>query len=272
MTPTHAELFAAAQRSAQATARHDRAGWVGLFTADGRIEDPVGSRPHVGRDQIERFYDTFIGPRQVTFRPGVDIALGRTVIRDVELEIGMGGAVRLRVPAFVRYDLEESEPGGGLAIARLRAFWDLPAMVWQFLRNGADAVPAGLTLTGSLLRNQKVSGAVGFAMGFRRVRTDQRAVAAALLTALIGGDELAVRRLLGSSPVVTLGDDDPLTADELGSRLRGAIRTKTIGAGCTVVVALHTATGGGVVFVDFESRAPRPTRLRYFPGDGRTGG
>ena len=41
------------------------AGWVGLFTADGRVEDPVGSRPHAGPVEIGRFYDTFIGPRDI---------------------------------------------------------------------------------------------------------------------------------------------------------------------------------------------------------------
>lgn len=267
MSPTHAELFAAAQRSAEASARHDRAAWVGLFTADARIEDPVGSRPHVGLGQIGRFYDTFIGPRRVTFLPGMDVAVGRTVIRDVELEIGMGGALTLMVPTFVRYDLRESEPGGELVIARLRAYWDLPAMVWQFLRSGAGAVPAGFDLITSLLRQQKIRGAIGFAMGLRRLHGAQRGAAAALLTALIGGDELTVRRLLGSGPVVTLGDEDPLTVDELSSRLRGAIRTKTVAAGSTVAVALHTAEGRGVLFVDFESRVPRPARLRFFAGD-----
>jgi hypothetical protein len=31
------------ERSPQAPAAHDRAGWVGLFSADVRIEDPVGA-------------------------------------------------------------------------------------------------------------------------------------------------------------------------------------------------------------------------------------
>lgn len=56
------QLLAAVERSPQAAAEHDRAAWVALFTPDGRIEDPVGSRPHLGRTQIGRFYDTFIAP------------------------------------------------------------------------------------------------------------------------------------------------------------------------------------------------------------------
>ncbi len=62
MARAGAELLAAVELSPQAAAAHDRAGWVGLFTEDGRIEDPVGSRPHIGHEQIGRFYDTFIEP------------------------------------------------------------------------------------------------------------------------------------------------------------------------------------------------------------------
>jgi hypothetical protein len=39
----------------------------GWYAAKGRIEDPVGSWPHCGPLRIERFYDTFIGPRDITF-------------------------------------------------------------------------------------------------------------------------------------------------------------------------------------------------------------
>jgi Nuclear transport factor 2 (NTF2) domain len=60
-----AHLIAAVQRSPQAAAAHDRAGWVGLFSADGRIEDSVGSRPHLGTERIGSFYDTFIGSRDI---------------------------------------------------------------------------------------------------------------------------------------------------------------------------------------------------------------
>ena len=102
------DLLAAVERSPQAAAAHDRAGWVALFTADGRIEDPVGSRPHVGHAQIGRFYDTFIGPRDITFHRDLDIVFGTVVLRDLELEVAMGSAVTMYIPAFLRYDLREA--------------------------------------------------------------------------------------------------------------------------------------------------------------------
>ena len=65
--PTVAELLAAVGRSPAAVAVHDRAAWVGLFSDGARVNDPVGSRPHVGRAAIEKFYDTFIAPNTITF-------------------------------------------------------------------------------------------------------------------------------------------------------------------------------------------------------------
>jgi hypothetical protein len=125
-------LLAAVERSPQAAAAHDRAGWVGLFTIDGRVEDPVGSRPHLGRAQIGEFYDTFIGPRDIKFHRDLDIVFGTAVLRDLDLEVAMGSAVTMYIPAFLRYDLREAN--GDWQIAQLRAYWELPAMMLQFLR------------------------------------------------------------------------------------------------------------------------------------------
>ena len=91
------------ERSPQAFTVHDRDGWVGAFTADARVEDPVGSQPHVGYEQIYRFYDTFIGPRDIKFHRDLDIVFGTVVLRDLELEVSMGSGrddVHSRVPAL----------------------------------------------------------------------------------------------------------------------------------------------------------------------------
>ena len=158
-------MLAAAERSPAAAGAHDRDGWVGLYTANGRVEDPVGSRPHVGTAAIGRFYDTFIGPRDITFHRDVDIVVGTTVIRDLELEVKMASTLTMRIPAYLRYDLEDHD--GELKVAALQAFWELPAMVGQFLRSGVRAVPAGVQLSKALVTNQGLGGTLGFLSGFR---------------------------------------------------------------------------------------------------------
>ena len=138
MAFTRADMLAAAARSPAAAGARDRTAWVGL--SNGRVEDPVGSTQHRGIAVIGRFLDTFVGPRDIRFHPDVDIVVGPTVVRDGELEVTMASTVTLRVPGYIRYDLQDD--AGELKIAALSAFWELPAMVGQFLRVGIRAVPA----------------------------------------------------------------------------------------------------------------------------------
>ena len=148
MAFTRADMLATAERSPAAAGARDRKAWVGLFMSNGRVEDPVGSTPHRGIAAIGRFYDTFVGPRDIRFHPDVDIVVGPIVVRDGELEVTMASTVTLRVPAYIRFDLQDD--AGELKIAALSAFWELPAMVGQFLRVGIRAVPAAFSCHGCL--------------------------------------------------------------------------------------------------------------------------
>lgn len=254
MVPPNADMLAAVERSPEAAGAHDRDGWVALFAPDGRIEDPVGSRPHVGRAQIARFYDTFIGPRDITFHRGHDVVSGSAVIRDLTLEVKMGASVTMTIPAFLRYDLDDS-----LNIARLQAFWELPAMVWQFARNGVGALPAGLQLSGALLRNQRLTGTAGFLGGFRGATSRGKRHVGALLDDACAGDQIAVKRRLGDAPQLTRGDDEPIGTSDLVALLHGAQWGGMVRAGNVSVARVRRDGRHLVVFAEV---ATRPTRIR----------
>jgi SnoaL-like protein len=256
MNATRAELVAAAERSARAVDAHDRDGWVGLFPSDGRVEDPVGSRPHLGRRSIERFYDTFIGPRDITFHRNAEVVSGATVILDATLEVRMGRSVTMLVPTFIRYDLD-----GELRIQRLQAFWELPAMGWQFVRNGVGAVPVGVQLSRALLRNQGLSGTVGF-LAAVRVPSGGRRLLAGLLDDACAGDEVAVKRRLGDAAVITRGDVDRIGTSELVGLLHGAQWDGSIRAGNYVVAGLERAGRRFVVIGEIETRPRSGGRSR----------
>lgn len=257
-------LLAAVERSPQAAAAHDRAGWVGLFTGDGRIEDPVGSRPHVGHEQIRHFYDTFIGPRDIKFHRDLDIVFGTTVLRDLELEVAMGPAVTMFIPAFLRYDLRETN--GQWQIGELRAYWELPAMMAQFLRTGPAAVGPALGLSKGLLTNQGWRGTAGFMAGFRRVGARHQRLVQNFLAAVARGDRVGAARALSSRTAITLGDGDPLELAELMEQLDGAGATKMNSAGPTVAVSLNSGHGRAIMFADVAWRGNAIDRIRYFPG------
>ncbi|BBX61820.1 hypothetical protein MSAS_09940 [Mycobacterium saskatchewanense] len=250
-------------RSPRAAAAHDRTGWVSLFTDDGRVEDPVGSRPHVGHAAIGRFFDTFIGPRDITFHRDLDIVAGTAVLRDLELEVAMGPAVTMHIPAFLRYDLRKVD--GQWRIARLRAYWELPAMMRQFLRSGTRAWSPALQLSRGLLGNQGPRGAAGFMAGFRRPGTRHQKRVAVFLAAASGGDQTAAARALSQTAAITLGDGEPLGVAELVERLAGSRQTKTTSAGPTVVVSVDSGARRGIVFADVARPGATIDRLRYFP-------
>lgn len=259
-------LLAAVERSPRAAAAHDRAGWIGLFSDDGRVEDPVGSRPHVGQAQIGRFYDTFIGPRDITFHRDLDIVFGTAVLRDLELEVAMGAAVTMHIPALLRYDLREAN--GDWRIARLRAYWELPAMMRQFLRTGSRAAAPAVQLSRGLLANQGLRGSLGFLAGFRRAGARHKRLTEAFLGAVAANDEAGALRTLSSTAAMTLGDPeggDRLDAAELVGRLEGVSWTKMIGAGNTVAVSVSTAHGRGILFADVAWPRNAIDAVRYFP-------
>jgi Nuclear transport factor 2 (NTF2) domain len=256
-------LLAAVELSPQAAAAHDRTGWVGLFTTDGCIEDPVGSRPHLGHSEIGRFYDTFIGPRDIAFHRDLDVVHDRAVIRDLDLEVVMGLAVTMTIPAFLRYDLREAD--GEWKIAKLRAYWELPSMMLQFLRHGVSAVPATIQLSQGLIRNQRVRGTAGFAAGFRRVGSRRKELAATFVDAVGRGDKLAAQRTLSSDANMTFGDDDATEIADLVARCPGAWVQKLIAAGSTVAASISSERGRGVMFADVARRRNEIRRIRYFP-------
>jgi hypothetical protein len=256
-------LLAAVERSPEAAATHDRAGWVGLFTTDGRIEDPVGSRPHVGHGEIGRFYDTFIGPRDIAFRRDLDVVRGPAVVRDLDLEVVMGSAVTMTIPAFLRYDLREVD--GEWRIAMLRAYWELPSMMLQFLRNGVSAVPATVQLSQGLIRNQRLRGTAGFAAGFRRVGSRRKELVNTFVDAVGRADKLAAQRTLSPDATMTFGDHDAADIADLVARSPGAGATKLIAAGSTVAASITSRQGRGVMFADVARRRNEIRRIRYFP-------
>lgn len=261
MSAPRSAMLAAVERSPQTAAVHDRAGWIALFTSDGRIEDPVGSRPHVGRAEIGRFYDTFIEPRDIVFRNDLDIVSGTSVIRDLVLEVGMGPAVTMRIPAVLRYDLRSVAEDW--RIERLRAYWELPAMMVQFVGNGLPAAPQALHLTRALLRNQGIRGSAGFASGFRGARWRGKRTVRAFLGAIATGDQLRAWRYLAPGASIGRGQRDILKFSAFSDELHGVAWTKLIGAGDVVAVSLRGDTPA-VLIAELADGGRAITRLGYF--------
>jgi hypothetical protein len=185
------------------------------------------------------------------------------VIRDLDLEVAMGSAVTMTIPAFLRYDLREVD--GDWKVVTLRAYWELPAMVLQFLRNGVSAVPATVQLSQGLIRNQRLRGAAGFVAGFRRVGSLQKALVDTFVSAVGRGDRFGALQALSSGATITFGDDDKADVAELIERCSAASAAKLIAAGCTVAASITSGKRRGVMFADVARRGTGIHRVRYFP-------
>ncbi|QRY61986.1 nuclear transport factor 2 family protein [Gordonia sp. PDNC005] len=208
--------LATAQGSPAAVAAHDKAAWLALFTDDGIVNDPVGSAPHRGSDELSAFYETFIAPNDVVFHPHHDIVCDDVVVRDVTLEIRMSDAVVLSVPVHLRYEMEEPD-----RIAGLYAHWELPTMIRQMLSKGLAAAPISVRLTKLLLQNQGLAGTAGFSRGFVRVGAREK--------------RAALEHLHATQPNWTAG--------------------KCLAAGRYVTVSLSSADEHAVAMVEFSGRA-----------------
>ncbi|WP_425303669.1 nuclear transport factor 2 family protein [Nocardia wallacei] len=260
MSATASELLATVERSPQAVAAHDRAAWVGLFADTARVEDPVGSRPHVGTAAVERFYDTFIAPNGIAFRIEHDVVRGMTVYRDLTIETTMSTGVTLRVPMHLRYDVVESHDE--LKIGQLRAHWELPVMIGQLLSAGAPGLTAAAKLAPQLLRNQGLGGALGFARGFVRVGAAGKRVVTDLLRAAGRGDSAAVRSALTSDAAVYWAGT-PIGFEGFMARAGGMEVGKTIAAGRFVTATVRTPTGRGIAETELTRNA-EVTTLRVY--------
>ena len=192
-----------------------------------------------------------------TARPSSAILISRW------MEWVQGSAVTMTIPAFLRYDLREVN--GEWKIATLRAYWELPSMMLQFLRNGASAVPATIQLSQGLIRNQRLRGTAGFAAGFRRVGSRRKQLVDSFVNAVGRGDRLAAQRVLSSDATMTFGDDDAADIADLVARCPGASAPKLIAAGSTVAASITSTQGRGVMFADVARRRNEIRRIRYFP-------
>jgi steroid delta-isomerase len=117
----------ASLRSMEAVEAGDREGWLGLFAAEAVVEDPIGESPldpsgrgHRGRDAIATFYDTVIGPNEVTFRIDQSWAAGDEVANVGTITTKMGDGTVVHTDGVFTYRVDES----GEVVA-LRAYWEM---------------------------------------------------------------------------------------------------------------------------------------------------
>lgn len=197
MSPGERDPLALVRASPAAVAAHDKEAWLGLFARDYVLEDPVGSRPVVGSG-LDRFWDTFIAPNDITFQSARDVVHGMVVARDVVIEIHTPPDVTVRTPAHLVYELAEEDDA--LRIRRMAAHWELVPALRQMARPTASHVRALARQSGRLVTRLGPGGALAFAGAVRSVGGPGKRAVNEFLAAARRGDATALQVLGGVVP------------------------------------------------------------------------
>ena len=104
----------------------DRAAWLALFAEDAVVEDPIGVSPmdpsghgHRGPEAIGAFYDSVIGPNQVSFMIERSHAAGNEVANVGTITTVMGDST-VHTDLVATYRVDDD----GKVVA-LRAYWSM---------------------------------------------------------------------------------------------------------------------------------------------------
>ena len=263
MARSRDEILAVVERSPATVAVHARAGWLDLFTDAAQIEDPVGSPPAPkAGGTLGRFWDTFIGPHDIAFEIRHDHVVGLDVMRDAIIHTRIGPHIRIDVPAYLLYELEEV--GGALQVRRMTAHWNLAVLSLGAMRLGPRAWVAMTRLFGRMLGRMGLRWVGGYlASLWRSVGKEGLRAVDRLAHAVAVRDQAGVVALFGDA-----GAEVALA----GSRLQPADLLEALGRECRLEVEAPVAAGWTASF-RYRLRGPSPSEgialLEFAPGDRR---
>ncbi len=255
------ELLATVQASPAAVGAHDKDTWVGLFATYGQVNDPVGSRPHIGEASISKFYDTFIAPNTIVFDVENDVVAGMSVLRDLTIHTTMSTGVTMHIPMHLRYDVVEDGPASSLKIDRLFAYWELRAMIGQLLGAGGDGLLASAKLGPQLLKNQGLNGVLGFMRGLKGVHAAGKQRVQELTAALAARHIPTVTTLLAPDAVLSLDGVNEASVTEFASATDSLTVDKLLAAGSSVSATVRLGDRRGVGLFEFSDNSAAPGTL-----------
>jgi len=140
--PGREALLKTAKASPEIAGLHDKQAWLGLYSDDAVLEDPVGTpASHKGRrpgrwgDELGRFYEAFIAPSGIEMVARCDIVSDLHVFRAVDIHTtNLKTGLKMKVPANLLYEI--APRGNGLAIRRMQAHWELNRMSRMLMGKG----------------------------------------------------------------------------------------------------------------------------------------
>lgn len=168
------DVLAAVEKSPAAVGIHDKQSWLNLFALQSKIEDPVGTAPHIidcdnletcDRSNHSAFWETFIAQNTIVFDVKEDIIAGNEIVRDLIINTELSTGVKLAVPTYLKYEVvNENET---LKVKHLAAHWEVRSMIGQVMKQ-KNGIKTGINLSWLMLKEQGLGGSLGYSNGLLR--------------------------------------------------------------------------------------------------------
>lgn len=272
-------IMALVNKSPELVDRHDRAGWLDLFSSNAIVQDPVGAGPNrkgkdmrKGKDALGRFYDIFIGPNKIKFDVHQDVVVGDEMVREVSIHTTLPNGAITIVHCYLIYRIVEEN--GQPKIESLRAHWDFGNNALALMKNNGFKGMTGSTVQfGTMIKVQGMKRIIEY-MGamYKGILKKGIKAANAFATAVNAKDEAAFARLFDTGATI----DFPVGSQPIstGDFLKGAAKDvelefKGLRSGGWFTSCAFDAKGGGlnkhgVVFFEFSPKSRKIINVRFF--------
>jgi hypothetical protein len=152
------KLIELVEKSPELVAKHDREGWLSLFSSSAIVEDPVGAGMNrkgkdvrKDEDSLGRFYDMFIGPNKIKFTVHQDIIIGNEMVREVSIHTTLSNGAITEVHCYLIYCVVEED--SELKIENLLAHWDFGRNSIILMKsNGFKGIVASIAQFGAMIK------------------------------------------------------------------------------------------------------------------------
>jgi len=272
-------MIALVNRSPELVDRHDRAGWLDLFSTNAVVEDPVGGGPNrkgqdirKGKDALSRFYDIFIGPNKIKFDVHQDIVVGDEMVREVSIHTTLPNGAITIVHSYLTYRIVEEN--GEPKIEHMRAHWNLGKSALAMIKNSGFKGIIGSTVQfGSMIKVQGMKRIMEyFAVIYKGILNKGIKSANAFATAVNVKNEGAFARLFETGATIhfPVGGNTISAGDFLKTGGRDVkLEFKGLRSCGWFTSCVFDAKGGGldkhgVVFFEFSPKSKKIVSVRFF--------
>jgi hypothetical protein len=272
------KLIELVNRSPELVDKHDREGWLNLFSSSAIVEDPVGAGMNrkgkdlrKGKDGLGRFYDIFIGPNKIKFTVHQDIVIGNEMVREVSIHTTLANGAITEVHCYLIYRGVEED--GELKIESLRAHWDFGRNAITLMKsNGFKGIVASMAQFVTMIKIQGLKRVVEYlgAMYKGILKKGIKAVNA-FAAAVNSSDEAAFARLFDPGATIEFPAGERIAADDFlkgaGNDLGLEISGLRSGGWYTSGVFDTKADGvnhHGVAFFQFNPKTKKIISTRFF--------